>query len=284
MKLLAIETADLYGSVALTDDGRTFLSDDLPRDQRSAESLVPAIGKLLARSGWKPSDLDVLAVAVGPGSFTGLRVGVTVAKTLAFAVDAQTVGVGTLETLSTRVAADREPICASLREYFDVLPPNQTGFVLSAAVDAQRGEVAAERFFLPFDSSRPPVPLDDRFQILSYDDWFEDRFLPSENSSEISEKSLDNLMYEKGEISPRNGFGPTVLCGPIPKRRAEKISPNLSRRFVPETYRDPKAVGVAETAWRRAQKGAFDDRFALLPIYARLSAAEEKLKKKQTKF
>ncbi len=105
MKILAIETTDQSGSVALLD-GRQIVSEArLPRQQRSAQSLAPAIAAELAAAGWLPNDIQLVAVAIGPGSFTGLRVGVTTAKTFAYAIGSSLVGVPTLEIVAAQAAS-----------------------------------------------------------------------------------------------------------------------------------------------------------------------------------
>jgi tRNA threonylcarbamoyladenosine biosynthesis protein TsaB len=105
MKILAIETTDQAGSVALLD-GATVLSEvRLTAQQRSAQSLAPAIRDLLGSSAWQPAEIRLVAVAVGPGSFTGLRVGVTTAKTFAFAVGCDLVGIPTLEVVAAQMPA-----------------------------------------------------------------------------------------------------------------------------------------------------------------------------------
>ena len=101
-KLLAIETTGLRGSVACAERGKLLTSELLRSDQRSAQSLIPAIESILKSRGWVPADLDGIAVAVGPGSFTGLRVGVTTAKVLAWACGAALYGIDSLEAQSLR--------------------------------------------------------------------------------------------------------------------------------------------------------------------------------------
>lgn len=100
MRLLAIETTDLSGSVALLDGDRLLESRELPIEPRSAATLAPAIDALLSDAGWQAADIKLIAVATGPGSFTGLRVGVTTAKLLAYAVGAEVIGVGTLDAIA----------------------------------------------------------------------------------------------------------------------------------------------------------------------------------------
>ncbi|QDS98763.1 tRNA threonylcarbamoyladenosine biosynthesis protein TsaB [Adhaeretor mobilis] len=107
MKLLALETSGKTGSVALLegDDERAVLSAEirLPEEIRSAQSLIPAIKHVLAEQDWIPAELGLICVATGPGSFTGLRVGVTAAKTLAYALRTPLVSVNTLAALAAGV-------------------------------------------------------------------------------------------------------------------------------------------------------------------------------------
>ena len=106
MRILAIETSGRRGNVALLEDGYVVIDDQLTREQRSAQSLAPAIREALHRVGWRPGQVDVVATTVGPGSFTGLRVGVTAAKTFAYAVDARIVGLNTLQVIAAQTAPD----------------------------------------------------------------------------------------------------------------------------------------------------------------------------------
>lgn len=99
-KLLAIDTALNAGSIALFEDGVIVASTYVSAPRRQAELLAPSIKSLLALLGWSPSQLDVIAVSAGPGSYTGLRIGLSTAKGLAFAVDADIVAVSTLEGLA----------------------------------------------------------------------------------------------------------------------------------------------------------------------------------------
>ncbi len=123
MRILAIETVDKTGSVAAMVDG--VLLAELPLDptRRSAQTLVPGIESLLNRVGWKPHDVELVAVTTGPGSFTGLRIGVTTAKTFAYATGSQVLGVHTMLAIGWRVPVDAA--------YFSVV------------IDAQRHELFA---------------------------------------------------------------------------------------------------------------------------------------------
>jgi tRNA threonylcarbamoyladenosine biosynthesis protein TsaB len=126
VKILAIETTDSTGSVALMEAGRLLTEAWLPQGRGSAQTLAPAIQAILAQAGWQPTDVQLVAVTHGPGSFTGLRVGVATAKTFAYAVEAEVLGVDTLEVIATGAPSDVQR--------------------LAVAVDAQRGEVVAGMF------------------------------------------------------------------------------------------------------------------------------------------
>ena len=85
MRVLAIETSTLAGGVALVDDERTVAEYMLEIRLTHSERLMPAVDRVMRDAGWTPSDLTGLAVAVGPGTFTGLRIGVSAVKGLAHA-------------------------------------------------------------------------------------------------------------------------------------------------------------------------------------------------------
>ncbi len=81
--ILAIETTEKHGSVALLD-GRQVLADvRLPQDRRSAQTLTVAMDAILREQSVAPEKIELVAVVLGPGSFTGLRVGVMAAKMFA---------------------------------------------------------------------------------------------------------------------------------------------------------------------------------------------------------
>jgi tRNA threonylcarbamoyladenosine biosynthesis protein TsaB len=125
-RILALETSELTGSVAAAADGKLLAELQLDPQQRSAQSLAPAVQSLLQLVGWQPREIDLLAVTIGPGSFTGLRVGVATAKVFAYAAGAEILGISTLEAIAAAAPADIS--------------------TLSTVVDAQRGEVVAQQY------------------------------------------------------------------------------------------------------------------------------------------
>jgi len=118
LRILAIETSGRFGTLAaLRSEGPEvdlLHSAELPTDQRTAQSLLPTLDELLNRCGWKPRDLGLVCVTAGPGSFTGLRLGITTAKTLAYASGADLVGIETLAVIAANGESDRSRLWAIL--------------------------------------------------------------------------------------------------------------------------------------------------------------------------
>lgn len=121
MKLLAIETSTRLVGCALWGDDGLVAASLLVAGQRHVEVLVPAIDELCRQAGASVADLDAVAVDVGPGLFTGLRVGLATATTIATARNIPAVGVTSLEALAH--------------------PYRRRPGPLAAVVDAKRGEV-----------------------------------------------------------------------------------------------------------------------------------------------
>ena len=104
MLLLAIETSGMDGSLALLRDGQLLGERHLDRQGRHARTLVSEVRELLREHHIEPCDCGYLAVSMGPGSFTGLRVGITFAKTFAYATGAKLIGVETFDALAAGVS------------------------------------------------------------------------------------------------------------------------------------------------------------------------------------
>ena len=139
MRILALETATGIGSVALRDGDRTVERDFDPRGQGA----VAALHHLLTEEKVRPGEIDAFAVSIGPGSFTGIRIGVSVAQGFCRATTARAVPVGTLEGLAW----------AGHESDWGV-----PGMVLLPSVDARRGEVYAA-VYRARGSGRDPARL-----------------------------------------------------------------------------------------------------------------------------
>lgn len=104
MRILALETAAKAVSAAITEDGKVLASGYQDTGLTHSRTLMPIVEGLLRNTGMTVGDLDAVAVSAGPGSFTGVRIGVSAAKGLAFAGDKPCIGVSTLAALARNVA------------------------------------------------------------------------------------------------------------------------------------------------------------------------------------
>ncbi|MBK6550630.1 MAG: tRNA (adenosine(37)-N6)-threonylcarbamoyltransferase complex dimerization subunit type 1 TsaB [Flavobacteriales bacterium] len=106
--ILALETATKLCSVALSRDGVVVAVRELESDALvHAEKLNVFVAEVMAKAGTTFSELDAVAVGIGPGSYTGLRIGLSAAKGLCFALDIPIIGISTLRTLVEQGQGDR---------------------------------------------------------------------------------------------------------------------------------------------------------------------------------
>lgn len=97
-RFLLIETSTEKGIVALVEDQRVLFSHQLPPGLQSSNYLLPVLDEAMRKVGIKLSTIDCIGVGIGPGSYTGIRVGVIVAKTLSFSLNLPLVGICSLQT------------------------------------------------------------------------------------------------------------------------------------------------------------------------------------------
>jgi tRNA threonylcarbamoyladenosine biosynthesis protein TsaB len=113
MLILAFDTATDVATSALVDDGEV-----LGERSSRAQTLLEDVDALLRQGGARPADVDALAVGVGPGSFTGVRVGLATARGLALALGVSVAGVSTLDALAAGAPGATPVIDARRREVF----------------------------------------------------------------------------------------------------------------------------------------------------------------------
>lgn len=111
MKILAIEASAVAASAAVTDGGVLLAEEFTQTALTHSVTLLPAVDSVMKKSGLSLSEIDLVAVTEGPGSFSGLRIGVTTAKTIAYAAGKKTVGVSTLSALAAALPFAEKVIC-----------------------------------------------------------------------------------------------------------------------------------------------------------------------------
>ena len=114
MLVLGMDTSTRAGSVALLRGDKVLGEVLVHSGITHSESILPAASRVFEQSGIEPDEIDLFAVTVGPGSFTGLRIGVSIIKGLAFGSSRPVAAVSTLEALAWNFFFSARPVCAML--------------------------------------------------------------------------------------------------------------------------------------------------------------------------
>ncbi|MBV9764261.1 MAG: tRNA (adenosine(37)-N6)-threonylcarbamoyltransferase complex dimerization subunit type 1 TsaB [Acidobacteriaceae bacterium] len=144
MIILALDTTSEFGSLALRSEGQLVAEVSLHSTDGFAHLIFPAIEQILTHAGIRLSEIDCFAAASGPGSFTGVRVGLSAVKGLAEATGKRAIGVSNLQALSS----------------FGNLP------LRAVVLDARRGEVYAAVYNARLEPVTPEA-------VLKFSDWLE---------------------------------------------------------------------------------------------------------------
>ncbi|MGA9226601.1 MAG: tRNA (adenosine(37)-N6)-threonylcarbamoyltransferase complex dimerization subunit type 1 TsaB [Mesobacillus sp.] len=230
MKVLSIDTSNYVLGIGLLD-GETVMGEYISNIKKNhSVRVMPAIQTLMNECSIKPGDLSKIVVAEGPGSYTGVRIGVTIAKTLAWTLNIPMSGVSSLE-----VAA------ASAGRYFD-------GYV-SPFFDARRGQIYTGLY--KYNDQVIQTAKED--QLVMSADWV--RTL-NEMDSRILFTSNDLHLHEnviKAELGDKAVFAAITELNPRPAELAllgrDKESVDL-HSFVPNYIR----MAEAEANWLKSQE------------------------------
>jgi tRNA threonylcarbamoyladenosine biosynthesis protein TsaB len=141
-RVLALDCVAGGCSVAAVEDGATRAHEAVRLERGHAESLMPMVARVLERAGLAATAIDVVAATVGPGSFTGVRIGLAAARGLALAVGASTVAVTSLEAIAHATGPGGTP--------------------LLVALDSKRGDLYAQWFAGDGGALGVPAVLADR--------------------------------------------------------------------------------------------------------------------------
>jgi tRNA threonylcarbamoyladenosine biosynthesis protein TsaB len=238
--ILAIDTTTRGGSVAITRDD-TLLALVRGDESRTHGERVPGeIARALDETGLAKSALDLVAVASGPGAFTGLRIGLAAAQGLAMTLDRPVVGVSALDALAW--AAD------------DTDDADQKGFdFIVPWMDAQRGDV----FAALYATAREP-----RLRVEPWKPW-----TVIETAVTASPEALLDLWR------PRLAGASALFIGDAAPRDGEAVSRAGGGRWHTRAP-GPLAPAVARVGWRLAIDGQAGRPHTLRPIYVRRPDAE----------
>lgn len=111
MKILSLDTSGAVASVAVLDEGVVLGEYSINHKKTHSQKLMPMLGELLRNLELNPADIDIFSVSTGPGSFTGIRIGIAAVKGMAQALNKPVIGVSSLEGLAYNVSAFPGWIC-----------------------------------------------------------------------------------------------------------------------------------------------------------------------------
>lgn len=163
MLLLSVESSAVTASAALSDGGKIIKSEFINNGLTHSETLLPLIEKVM--KGYSYSALDAVAVTAGPGSFTGVRIGVATVKGIAFPYDIPCIGISTLEAIAYNFTDENAVICAVMdarrMQFYNALFKAENGEIKRlcndraiSAQDLQKELVSYERVIVAGDGAK----------------------------------------------------------------------------------------------------------------------------------
>lgn len=185
--ILSIETGTDICSVALANDGELMALRESDEGRDHAKKVALFVDELLRETGVQSSDLDAIAVGKGPGSYTGLRIGVSFAKGMCYALDIPLIAIGSLDAL-TEVA--REDYDAGI---LDIEEEEWAKAKLCPLVDARRMEVYAEVF-----DNEGKALTDVVAEVVtedSFKEWRKDKFVIFGNGAKKCTELLSDAIF-----------------------------------------------------------------------------------------
>ncbi len=243
MKILAIDTSGLVGSVAISDGDILTAQFSIQYKTTHSEILMPMLSDIADKINLDIRSIDAIAVAKGPGSFTGLRIGSTTAKGLALAIDKPIIPVPTVDALAYNLYGNEKIICPMM--------------------DARRNQVYTGIYtFVPADTEEKSCERSFTMKVIK------EQFAAS---VEDVAKALNNL----GK--------PVILLGDGVPRYHDRFEELLKVPFsvAPLHMNRQSAASVCALAAQYAQQGLFAAADEFAPEYLRLSQAEREALEKE---
>ena len=239
--ILAVETSSRIGSVAIAVGSQILAESEFSGRMRHSMEIFPSIVELLGRVGKRPYHIEHIYISGGPGSFTGLRIAVTLAKVLHLAVKTKIVQVDTLDVIASNLD-DFQPDERDAEEHFEKI---KAFGKIAAILDAKRGQFYVAVYQQNNDEATGGYP-----EFKDYRKVLPDSLM---SCSEFLSRFAcirepiwllgDGLLYHKDEF------------------KAEGV------RFFDEKYWSPRANKVHALGWQMARKSIFADPLSLTPFY-----------------
>ena len=256
MNILAIETTGAEASVAVINEKEEVFMEASDQKLNHLQNLIPMVDTLLQKRGMSIGDLDYIAVSEGPGSFTGIRIGVSSARALAQALNLKTIGVPTLKSFLYHVPKYRGVVCP----IFDARRSQVYGGAYQWTGDGQYQEIV-------------PGSAYDLQELLK-----------------LLETALQELYPGSDRPTGTDQTDPTEITffgdGIVPCREQiliwqdSSLNDNIRVLFAENDSRLQKASSVARLALELYRAGKIKNLYDLKPVYMRKAEAERRLEGK----
>ena len=242
MKILALETTGRYGSAAVIDDeGRVFCASS-SEEMNHLRGMISLIDEAVKRAGVRKEDLTHIAVSAGPGSFTGIRIGVTTARTMAQMLGLPCIAVSSIEALAE--GAFSEAVSRGAKYIVPV-------------INARRHQTYAAAYSVSQDGRTLITVLEEKQYMI------------------------EDLLEELKKMQAGHGDAAACFTGDgidAYREIVEDMMPAGSYMLAAEEVRYQSAEAVAAIALRKAKEGETLSYDELMPEYMRLAEAEQRLK------
>lgn len=253
MKILAIDTSSKNASVAITENEEKLIELNNSEEKTHSQKLMPMIDKALKETSTSLDDINLIVCCLGPGSFTGVRIGIATAKAFADSKNIPVVGMSSLESLAYNL--------------------NTEGYICSL-IDAGHGNTYTGFFRIGKDENN-------NFQTVQENLTFLD--LKNEEGN-ITEKKLidfleDNIKNDKEKIIYFVGDGTTLYKDMLQNLKKSDYIIKLSNDF----QNTSSGITLAKVGYIKYKNGEYGSSSVLSPVYLRKSQAELALEEKRKK-
>ena len=279
--VLAVETSSRIGSVVIAIGEKILDEATFSAPIRHSAEIFPALSNILHRFCRKPDQIDQVHISVGPGSFTGLRIAVTLAKTMHLANAAKIVAVDTLDVIAANATDYIKEQKTNITFHPESSPYNSDRPVLpNSSSDAAQGsseiEVPLSLSSTPFGERQSPEKIAaitdakrGQFFIAVYKRNTNDGSAQAEaTSNEIWKKVFPDSLMTSSQFLARFACdeNPIWLLGDGLLYYKDKFKAD-STRFLEQKYWSPRASKVHLLGWKKALTNQFEDPLTLTPNY-----------------
>lgn len=263
MKILAIDTSSKNATVAITENEEKLIELNNSDEKTHSQKLMPMIDEAFQRTNLSLEDIDLLVCGLGPGSFTGVRIGIATAKAFADSKNIPVVGVNSLEELAYNL--------------------NTQGFICSL-IDAGHGNTYAGFFEIDKDQAGNLQTVQEDLTFLNLTD----------EKGKVTEKKLIEFLIKNVQKSQNNFENKKIYFVGNSTIAYKELFQNLDFTKIPELNKkvnsyelsneeqnDILGITASKLGYTKYQNGKSGDSSILSPVYLRKSQAEIALEEKR---